>query len=252
LFLRVLPVKHLKMKQFKSFCPTHACTTPTEQTRGGVWIVVCVFPFIFVIDAALLFLYGIMFFVYAHSLGCHRTYFPAPRSLFYICFSLPIHIWFLSVDCIHCRCCHLLHFSASPASAAFTAAASTAAAATATTAAAPAPAPAPALPLPPLRSGCRYLCCAATATATATLRCCRRPPPLPPPLCCCCLTPPLRCRRCSHRCAATAATAAAAAAAVAATATATTTTALPLPLLPLLPLLPPLPLPPPPPLLFAV
>ncbi len=59
----------------------------------------CVFPFIFVIDAALLFLYSIMFFVYAHSLGCHRTHFPAPHSFFYICFSLPIHIWFLSVDC---------------------------------------------------------------------------------------------------------------------------------------------------------
>ncbi len=62
-------------------------------------IVVCVFPFIFVIDAALLFLYGIMFFVYAHSLGCHRTHFLAPHSFFYICFSLPIHIWFLLVDC---------------------------------------------------------------------------------------------------------------------------------------------------------
>jgi hypothetical protein len=43
-------------------------------------IVVCAFPFIFIIDAALLFLYGIMFFVYAHSLGCHRTHFPAPHS----------------------------------------------------------------------------------------------------------------------------------------------------------------------------
>jgi hypothetical protein len=77
---------------------SHFCSA-TEQTCGGMLIDVCVFPFIFVIDAALLFLYGIMFFVYAHSLGCHRTHFPAPHSFFYICFSLPIHIWFLSVDC---------------------------------------------------------------------------------------------------------------------------------------------------------
>jgi hypothetical protein len=77
---------------------SHYCSA-TEQTRGGMLIVVCVSPFIFVIDAALLFLYGIMFFVYAHSLGCHRTHFPAPHSSFYVCFSLPIHIWLLSVDC---------------------------------------------------------------------------------------------------------------------------------------------------------
>jgi hypothetical protein len=74
----------------------HFCSA-TEQTHGGMLIVVCVFPFIFVIVAALLFLYGIMFFVYAHSLGCHQTHFPAPHSFFYICFSLPIHIWFLSI-----------------------------------------------------------------------------------------------------------------------------------------------------------
>jgi hypothetical protein len=45
-----------------------------------------------------LFLYGIMFFVYTHSLGCHRTHFPAPIH-FISSVSLPIHIWFLSVDC---------------------------------------------------------------------------------------------------------------------------------------------------------
>ena len=75
-------------------------SSATEQMRRGVLvlIVVCVFPFIFVMDAALLFLYGIMFFVYAHSLGCHRTHFPAPHSFFYVCFFLRIHIWFLSVD----------------------------------------------------------------------------------------------------------------------------------------------------------
>jgi len=58
-------------------------SSATEQIRRGVLvlIVVCVFPFIFVMDAALLFLYGIMFFVYAHSLGCHRTHFPAPHIL---------------------------------------------------------------------------------------------------------------------------------------------------------------------------
>ncbi len=74
-------------------------SSATEQTCGRMLIVVCVFPFIFVIDAALLFLHGIIFIVYAHSLGRHWTHFPAPHSLFYICFSLPIHILFLSVDC---------------------------------------------------------------------------------------------------------------------------------------------------------
>jgi hypothetical protein len=49
---------------------------------GGMLIVVCVFPFIPVINAAVLFLHGIVFFVYAHSLGCHRTHFPAPHSFF--------------------------------------------------------------------------------------------------------------------------------------------------------------------------
>ena len=29
--LSVLRVKHLKMKKFKSFCPTHACTAPEEH-----------------------------------------------------------------------------------------------------------------------------------------------------------------------------------------------------------------------------
>ena len=36
---------------------------PRERHTGGRLIVVCVFPFIFVVNAALLFLYGIMFFV---------------------------------------------------------------------------------------------------------------------------------------------------------------------------------------------
>ena len=59
----------------------HFCSA-TEQTRRGVLIVVCAFPFIPVINAAVLFLYGIVFFVYAHSLGCHQTHFPAPHSFF--------------------------------------------------------------------------------------------------------------------------------------------------------------------------
>jgi hypothetical protein len=90
LFCLVLP-SAIQNSFFSHFC------SATEQMRGGMLTVVCVFPFIFVINAALLFLYGIMFFVYAHSLGCHQTHFPAPHSFFYICFSLPIHIWFLSI-----------------------------------------------------------------------------------------------------------------------------------------------------------
>jgi hypothetical protein len=61
----------------------HFCSA-TEQTRGGMLIVFCVFTFISVIDAAVLFLYGIVFFVYAHPLGCHQTHFPAPHSFCYI------------------------------------------------------------------------------------------------------------------------------------------------------------------------
>ena len=63
--------------------------------RGGMLIVVCVFQFIFVINAALLFLYGIMFFVYAHSLGCHQTHFPAPIHLF--TYVLSPHSYLVSV-----------------------------------------------------------------------------------------------------------------------------------------------------------
>ena len=98
---------HCKGK--RSTCSVWRCCLPSrtvfslisllpQNKRTGGFIVVCVFPFIFVIDAALLFLYGIMFFVYTHSLGCHRTHFPAPIH-FISSVSLPIHIWFLSVDC---------------------------------------------------------------------------------------------------------------------------------------------------------
>ena len=69
----------------------HFCSV-TEQMHGGVLIVVCVFPFTSAIDAAILFLYGIMFFVYAHSLGCHQMHFPAPNSLFFICFSYLVSV----------------------------------------------------------------------------------------------------------------------------------------------------------------
>ena len=41
-------------------------SSATDQTCGGMLIVVCVFPFVFVINAVLLFLYGIIVFVYAH------------------------------------------------------------------------------------------------------------------------------------------------------------------------------------------
>ena len=75
-------------------------SSATEQTHGGRLIVVCVFSFLFHFchQCCTFVLYGIMFFEYAHSVGCHRTHFPAHHSFFYICLSLPIHIWFLSVD----------------------------------------------------------------------------------------------------------------------------------------------------------
>ena len=76
----------------------HFCSA--QNKRVGGCRLLCVHPHsIVVIDAALLLLYGINFFVYAHSLGCHRTHFPVPHSFFYISFYLPIHIWFMSVGC---------------------------------------------------------------------------------------------------------------------------------------------------------
>ena len=62
----------------EQFFPPHFCSA-TEQTRGGVLIVVCVFPFI---NAAVLCCMASCFFVYANSLGCHQTHFPAPHSFF--------------------------------------------------------------------------------------------------------------------------------------------------------------------------
>ena len=64
----------------EQFFPPHFCSA-TEQTRWGMLFVVYVFPFII---AAVLFL--------SNALSC-------PPFILYICFSLPIHIRFLSVDC---------------------------------------------------------------------------------------------------------------------------------------------------------
>ncbi len=88
----------------------HFCSA-TEQTCGGMLIVVCAFPFIPVINAAVLFLYGIVFFVFAHSLGCHRTHFPAPHSFFTSVSLFPFIFSFCRLIVVfdqrpfHCGCC---------------------------------------------------------------------------------------------------------------------------------------------------
>ena len=86
-------------------------------------IVVCVFPFISVIDHVLLFLYGSIFFVYAHSLGVIIPTF-LPHIHYFTSVSLSPFILIVVFDQrpFLCRCCHRRHFSASLAAPASTAA----------------------------------------------------------------------------------------------------------------------------------